>query len=278
MSVIIRWVLTAILLATAPAFSKQRPPDEYLVYKTVGDAELKLHLFRPEGDESNMKRPCVVFFFGGGWVGGTPRQFYSYCEFFNSLGFVAVSAEYRVKKVHNSTPFESVQDARSAIRWVRANAEKLGVDPSRIIASGGSAGGHLAACTGVISGHEESGEADDISSVPNAMILFNPVLDTTEAGYGLSKVGEERKTDISPCHHVSGGKPPCIVFHGMADQTVPYENAERFVRLMKEAGNDCELKGYEGRDHGFFCRGKFIKTDRPIIYEQIKKWNNDQNN
>lgn len=76
-----------------------------------------------------------------------------------------------------------------------------------------------------------------VSSAPNAMILFNPVVDTTEKGYGVGSVGHHRKTEISPCHHVRNGLPPTLLSHGTADGTVPFENAERFARLMQEAGN-----------------------------------------
>ena len=266
----IGFILT-LLAAALPTSAKQRQPDKLPVYKTVAnDQQLRLHIFNPEGFDVKDKRPCVVFFFGGGWVGGNPQQFYPYCIFFNSLGFVAISAEYRVKKIHKTTPFECVADGKSAVRWIREHAQELGVDPDRIIAGGGSAGGHIAVCTGVIDGHNEPGEDLRVSSKPNAMVLFNPVLDTTEKGYGLEKVGEPRKTEISPCHHIRSGIPPVIVFHGTADQTVPFENAERFARLMTEAGNDCTLEAFKERDHGFFCRGEHKMEDLPIIQAKLK--------
>ena len=227
-------------------------PDKVVTYKTIDGVELELHFFEPEGLQSTDKRPAIVFFFGGGWTGGTPKQFFEQARFLADQGMVAMSADYRVKKKHKTTPFECVKDGKSAIRWVRQNANELGVDPNRIAASGGSAGGHVAACTGIVEGFDEAGEDTSISSVPNAMILFNPVLDTTALGYGLSKVGESRQTDISPCHHVRAGIVPTLVFHGTADKAVPFENAERFTRLMKEAGNVCQLESFEGKGHGCF--------------------------
>jgi dipeptidyl aminopeptidase/acylaminoacyl peptidase len=83
------------------------------------------------------------------------------------------------------------------------------------------------------------------------------VVDTTETGYGLAKVGEERKTEISPVHHVRPGLPPTILFHGTADTTVPFENAERFTQLMIAAGNVCELVPFPKRNHGFFNGSAF---------------------
>lgn len=225
-------------------------PDREVVYKTIGEVELKLHVFEPAGHQASDQRPAIVFFFGGGWNGGTPQQFYEQSRALADRGMVAMSAEYRVKSRNGTSPFECVKDGKSAIRWVRQHA--VGVDPNRIVASGGSAGGHVAACSGVIQGCEEQGEDLSVSSVPNAMILFNPVLDTTARGLGLRQVGEDRQTEISPCHHVKADIVPTIVFHGTADTTVPFENAERFTRLMKEADNVCQLGAFEGQKHGFF--------------------------
>lgn len=247
--------MALLLMFTCTAFAKEKiTPDKQVVYK----AELKLHIFNPKGHKSIDKRPAIVFFFGGGWMGGTPRQFYQQAKNFADLGFVAMSAEYRVINKHKTTPFECVKDGKSAVRWIRQHAAKLGVDPDRIVSAGGSAGGHVAACTGVIPGHDEEGEDLSISSLPNAMILYNPVIDTTEKGYGLARVGEERKTDISPCHHVRKGIPPTLVFHGTADTTVPFENVERFTKLMKDAGNKCILVPFEKKGHGFF-NGSFFR-------------------
>lgn len=227
-------------------------PDKLVTYKVIDGVELKLHCFEPQGHQLSDQAPAIVFFFGGGWSGGDPKQFYEQARGLAELGMVAMSAEYRVKSRNKTTPFECVKDGKSAIRWVRQNAEQLGIDPNRIVASGGSAGGHIAACTGMIQGLEEAGEDLSISSAPNAMILFNPVLDTTAKGYGLSKVGKARQTEISPCHHVRQGMVPTLLFHGTADTTVPFENANRFAKLMNEAGNCCQLEAFNGKGHGFF--------------------------
>jgi len=164
---------------------------------------------------------------------------------------VAIAAEYRIRSKHGTTPFECVADGKSAIRYVRAHAKELGVDPSKIIASGGSAGGHVAACTAIIRDFDEEAEDKAISSKPNVLVLFNPVIDTTERGYGAEKLKGQTET-LSPVHHVLSGLPPTIIFHGTADTTVPFENVERFCRKMHEVGNRCELVPFEGMKHGFF--------------------------
>ena len=267
-------LMFASLFALIPvlAFASDYQPDEERVYKAISDVELKLHLFKPADLQASDKRPAIVFFFGGGWSGGHPKQFYQQADFFAEQGFVCFSAEYRVRSRNRTTPFECVKDGKSAIRWVREHAAELGVDPNRIVASGGSAGGHVAACTGVIEGCEEAGEKLEISSIPNAMILFNPVLDTTEKGYGAKRFKPEQKTDLSPCHQVRKGIVPTLLLHGTADKAVPFENAERFARLMKEAGNECRLVPFEGKGHGFF-NSKFFRprTKDLTTYEQCTK-------
>ena len=256
------------MMAFSAMAAEQITPDQIVTYKKVGGVELKLHVFKPGGHQASDKRPAVVFFFGGGWSGGTPKQFYEQSRFLANHGMVAFAAEYRVSNVHKTSPYECVKDGKSAIRWVREHAAQWGVDPERIVSSGGSAGGHVAACTGVIQGFEEEGENAEISSVPNAMVLFNPVIDTTAKGYGAQRFQKGKETELSPCHHVSKGIVPTIVFHGTEDQTTPFENVERFTRLMKEAGNACVLVPFEGRRHGFFNGSFFRPRSNGVDYSE----------
>jgi acetyl esterase/lipase len=168
---------------------------------------------------------------------------------------VAISAEYRVKSRHGTTPFECVADGKSAVRYLRQHADELGIDPDRLVAAGGSAGGHVAACTATIPGYDEEGEDISISSRPNALVLFNPVVDTTKLGYGANRFDGD-PTVLSPVHHVTAGLPPTIIFHGTADTTVPFENVERFSEKMHAAGNDCTLVPFQNKKHGFFNDGR----------------------
>jgi acetyl esterase/lipase len=237
-----------------------------VVYKTVGDVSLRLHVFEPKASsaDASARRACIVFFFGGGWRSGTPKQFYPHCKYFATRGVVAMAAEYRVRNTHGTTPAECVKDGRSAVRWIRVHADDLGVDPKRIIAGGGSAGGHVAVCTAMECAVDEEGDPN-VSADPNALVLFNPVLDTTRERFRDTAVGGDVRV-MSPVHHVASGMPPTIIFHGTADTTVPVEDAQRFTELMRETGNTCELVLFEGESHGFFnySRSKeiFNKTVR----------------
>lgn len=244
-------------------------PDKTVTYKEIDGVELKLDCFLPKGHKMSDQASAVLFFFGGGWNGGTPKQFYQQARSLADRGMVAMSADYRVKSRNKTTPFECVADGKSAVRWVRQHAGELGIDPDRIVAAGGSAGGHVAACTGVIEGAESPDEDLAVSSVPNAMILFNPVLDTSNKGYGSGKFSKERATEISPCHHVRPGIVPTLIFHGTADKTVPFENANRFAQLMAQANNRCQLEAYNKAGHGFFNGVFFRKKTKDLSwYEQ----------
>lgn len=224
--------------------------SEKFVYKTVDNSELEMTVYIPER-KSTVALPAIVFFFGGGWVGGTPDHFKQQAEYFASRGVVTICPDYRVKSRQGTSPFESVKDARSAMRYVRANAEKLGIDAKRIVAAGGSAGGHLAACTAIIDEINEDSDDLTVSAQPMALVLFNPVVDTGARGYGSEKV-KGREFEISPVHHITPGLPPALLMHGKKDTTVPYENAVRFKSIMTQEGNACKLKGYCKQKHGFF--------------------------
>jgi len=246
---------------------KTYPPKmdgcKQLTYKTIGDTKLDLYVFSPK---ESVKAPAIVFFFGGGWQNGTPQQFEVQCRELAARGMVAMTADYRVASRQGVKPTSCVADARSAVRWIRTHADQLGVDPNRIAAAGGSAGGHIAACTAFIDEFDEKSEDQSISARPNALILFNPalVLAPIEGfdakGFG-TRVPEERlgtnPKNISPAHHIAKDAPPTIIFHGTQDTTVPFDSAEAFTKIMKDFGNRCELKAYDGQKHGFFNNERF---------------------
>jgi acetyl esterase len=234
------------------------------LYKEIDGHELYLHFFFPDGHDSQKDRkPAMVFFFGGGWVGGTPKQFYPQCESLADRGMVAISAEYRVRSRHQTTPFECVKDGKSALCWVRKHAAKLGIDPDRIGAGGGSAGGHVAAAVATAPGLNEEKEDLSVSCLPNALVLFNPVYDNGPEGFGYAKV-KDRYKEISPIHNLREGMPPTIVFLGAEDKLIPVSTGEKFRDEMRKLGNRSELFVYPGQLHGFFNPGKpgdyFSKT------------------
>ncbi|MBL8233637.1 MAG: alpha/beta hydrolase fold domain-containing protein [Bryobacterales bacterium] len=235
------------------------------VYKRAGDVTLKLWIFSPANHNANAKKPAIVFFFGGGWTGGSPGQFQQHAKMLAERGMVAITADYRVASRHQVKVADCIRDAKSAIRYVRANAARLGIDPNRIAAGGGSAGGHLAAATGVVEGFDEPKEDSKVNSRPNALVLFNPALVLAESvEAGIDAAAEQKLAprfgaaprEVSPFHQMKKRPPPTIIFHGKADTTVPYRTAEAFVARCEALGGKCELAGYDGQQHGFFNHGR----------------------
>jgi len=277
----------ALVLAIASARAQEQQPVEKAtradknaplqlegahteIYKTVGNVKLAIYIFEPKGHKAGDHSPAIIFFFGGGWTSGTPKQFEQQCRYLASRGMVAMTADYRVFSRQGTLAVKCVEDAKSAIRWVRANAKRLGVDTKRIVAAGGSAGGHIAACAGLITDFDAVGEDKSVSSVPNALVLFNPAIALAPIkGQEPVKVGRLEKLEnrlgtkpeqLSPLHHVHPGAPPTLVLHGKADNLVPYRTVEAFAEAMKKAGNRCELIGYDGEGHGFFNYGRGNNT------------------
>lgn len=215
---------------------------EKVLYKNTPQEDMYLYLLRPQG-KTKKALPAIVYFTGGGWVSGDVYGQIPNPAWFRDHSIIGIEADYRIKSRHGTSPIECIEDAKSAIRYIRAHAKELGIDPNRIIAAGGSAGGHLAACTN-LDGGNAPGEDLKISSKPNALVLHNPVL-----GEGFGNEFFTAHPEFSPILHVKKGWPPTILSNGTKDKTTPFEVAEKFTRLMKEAGNVCELIPVKDADH-----------------------------
>lgn len=242
------------------------------IYKSIDGIDLKAYIFNPPNHQKSDERPAIIFFFGGGWKNGTPAQFIKHCEYLAARGMVAITADYRVFDRHGVQVNECVSDAKSAIRWMRQQADSLGINPNKIIGAGGSSGGHLAASAAIIDGFDASQDDLKISPIPNALVLFNPPLVLAalpEIGFSEVALGQLRKrmgTEpilISPYHHVKSGICPTIIFHGSQDTKVFLMFSEAFCKVMTENGNNCQLLIYEGERHAFFNYGR--KDNGPFI-------------
>ncbi len=236
-------------------------PTRMLPYKKVADQELLLHVFEPEGFQTSDSRGCYLIIHGGGWTGGAPPRMYPFAAHYAKLGLVGISMQYRLHSKKNGVSvFDCVKDARSAVRYIRAHAMELGIDPQKVIVSGGSAGGHLAAATALFGNVNEDGDELKVSPIPNALVLLFPVIDTSKEGYGNEKIGE-RWQELSPVHHVCPGVPPTLIFHGTGDTVTPFAGAKAFHEAMLKAGNRCELDINEGGVHGYLMRNKALYDD-----------------
>ncbi|WP_297095016.1 alpha/beta hydrolase fold domain-containing protein [uncultured Draconibacterium sp.] len=245
------WFETLKEILPEPAHAFQ---PEVVNYKTTKQGSLDLHIFNPEDFSEKQKHPAIVFFFAGGWNLGTPLQFYRECAYYASKGFVAISADYRINYLNHSTPFESVEDAKDAIRWVCANADEWDIDPRRIVAAGASAGGHLAAATGTL---REEGAND---CKPNLLLLYYPVIDNSENGYGPDTIRSNYQK-ISPLHNIDSETPPALFILGTEDPYIPVNTAKVFQARMEENGVECELHLIEGAGHPIFYYSKTLTQE-----------------
>jgi acetyl esterase/lipase len=240
-----------LLLATTLLASASAPDVKTMTYKTIGDRELKIHIHYPPGWKASDSRAVIVFFFGGGWTGGKVEQFQSQAEYFASRGLVAARADYRVKSRDEVTPDKCVEDARSAVRWMRRNAKEMGIDPQKLIASGGSAGGHLAACTMIAKSVEADGDDLSISTIPQAMILFNPVLSFDhEQIIGRINGDKELARKISPTLHLDKTSPPALILFGTKDRLKVF--GDEYWQKAEALGVRADKYLAEGQGHGFF--------------------------
>ena len=225
---------------------------EVLVYKKAGARELRLHIEKPADWKAADKRPAIVLFFGGGWVAGSAEQFRPQSEYFAGRGVVGIRVEYRtIPKGDKGPPLVCCADAKSAMRYVRSHAAELGVDPARIAAAGGSAGGHLAAFTALVAGLDDPADDVKISCKPDALLLFNPVFNNGPGQWGHERVGE-RFREFSPAHNIGKGAPPTCVFLGDSDKLIGVPVLREYEAAMKAVGARCDAHVYPGAPHGFF--------------------------
>jgi acetyl esterase/lipase len=225
-------------------------PTEVIPYKQVGDVELNLHVFRPKGSDKADPLPAYVLIHGGGWRSNNAKHFYPYANSLVEHGYVGISVEYRlVNAKQKTTVFDCVKDTRAAIRYIRANADQLGIDPKRIAVGGGSAGAHLAAGTALFQGIDHDDEDLTVSCRPDAIVLLFGVLDTSPEGYGNKLIGEDWQT-ISPRHQIRKGMPPTLIFHGDQDRVASKPILDAFCDKLKANEVPYELVLEEGGQHG----------------------------
>ena len=245
--------VTGNLAETNEATPLSLPGSEPFVFKKVGDGELRLHVVKPKEWKATDKRPCLVTFFGGGWSSGTPAKSITYAKWAAKYGLVGVAPDYRTRKRFDAKPEDCVADGRAAVRWVQDHGAELGIDPSKIVVQGSSAGGHVAAWTSIPDPVTPETASDPVPNpAPMGLILLWPVTDTGTNGYGGPKRfgnDEARANNLSVTKRMPPKMPPTLVFHGTGDATVKFANSEEFQAKMKANGNDCELIPFPGAPH-----------------------------
>ncbi|NUO81741.1 alpha/beta hydrolase [candidate division KSB1 bacterium] len=264
------------LLCPRLVFAQDRTPaigPVAQVYATIASVALKAYVFRPNQAPRETPLPAVVIFHGGGLYMGEPSWSFGRAEHFAGLGMVAIAAQYRLSNQSTITPLEGMADARAVIRWMRANAATLGINPNLIAAYGSSAGAHLAVSAAIF---DDSTAHEKINAAPNALILVSPAVDLENDKWPQKLLGSRANVStISPAAHVRKGLPPTLILQGDTDTVTPLAGAQLFYERMRAAGNRCELQVYSGVGHLFTPAGirddGWPQPDPKIQAEALKK-------
>lgn len=222
---------------TSTETSNKKPEVKVYPYHESGSENLVLEVYTPKGLKKNSEAvPGIIMFHGGGWRGGNRSQFKFLCDYFARRGLVTATVTYTLGKGKE----KCVQDAITAIRWFKENSDRLGVDPNRIIAGGGSAGGHISLLATTNPGLNPSKNKEDTDTSVVAYLLFNPALIIKDA------------PEVNFMEHVSSELSPSISFFGDKD-TKWLKGWDAAMEKMKSLGvNNVEYFQAEGESHAFF--------------------------
>jgi len=287
-------LLTSMCLAQADSASFAAELFRYnvepnIVYHTANNYQNKLDVYMPAN--ASAPTPVVVVIHGGGWVEGTKEERVLEMMPYLQMGFAAVNVEYRLGR--NSLAPAAVEDCRCALHWVFANAKKFNFDPTRVVLQGGSAGGHLALMTGMLTPaagfDRECRSSQDnywsanpgTSADPRVAAIVNwfgitDVLDeihgSNAKGYAVVWLGDQPNADeiakrVSPINYVTGDVPPIITIHGNKDSLVPYEHAVRLHKALDAAKVPNQLYTVAGANHG-----GFTYEQNQLAWEGIRKF------
>jgi acetyl esterase/lipase len=251
--VVVVGVLAVLILASFPE-------ETGVVYGEAGGKSLLLDVYRPAGLKTI--RPGVILIHGGGWVEGDKSAMRDMANKFAKAGYVAISVGYRLAKDDASRYPAQVDDVRRAVRWVRANANRLGVDPNRLGAFGPSAGGHLVAMLGTTD-EPEQGVSSRVTCVVDCCgpsdftDKSSPALGPVIAHLVPNLFGKTRLQapdaykDASPVHHADARSAPTLIIHGTADDIVPIDQSRRLRDALQKAGVEVKLVEIPGEGHVF---------------------------
>lgn len=245
----------AAYLGGLSAEGKKRGYQEF-TYKKTPEGEPRMYVLTPAGWAATDRRPALLFFSGGGWTGTNVFSCAKVAEHFARLGVVVGLADYRVRKHHGVTPDKCVEDARSAVRWLRANCQDLGVDPRRVIVGGGSAGGHIAACTAIPVAPNSLSDDLRVSCAPDGLLLYYPVaslVDGRRANGFKRLLGPDVALKLSPVRQATKAWPTTVLLTGTAD--IELANGILLHDKARAAGATFEVYVIEGGGHGVISTG-----------------------
>jgi len=248
-------MLVSLLAALAPAalaVAAEDPfPPRVQTYKRLGDVSLDVHLTFPSDGTPARPRPVAVLFYGGGWGVNAVESGVPLAHYLADRGFAVVQPDLREPGT-SAGPIQvgQAEDGRSAVRWVRAHAPELGVDPERLVVFGASSGGHVAASTMMARAADAETADLGVSTVPQAMVLFNPILDLESEHFVTDLgLGSETAARLSPLRHLGAESPPSLVLFGSEDPILSHGQA--WWQKAGRVGARAERYLAEGEGHGF---------------------------
>lgn len=281
----VRWPIVALVGLAAPALAQTPPAVEVdIVYGEVGDAELKLDLARPAGPGPF---PAVVLLHGGGWRTGNKQDVRGWLPFLAAQGYVAASVGYRLAP--GAVFPAQLEDAKTAVRFLRTHAKKYAINPEQVGAIGWSAGGHLAALLGTTdkaAGFEGSLYPDQSSRVQAVVDFFGPA---DLAGFAKNELAQtgmigpfigaryakkpEAHERASPVNYVTRDDPPFLILHGTRDRVVPIEQSRELAARLAKAGVPVEVVEVADEGHGFTGKADAEATRKTLKFlaERLKK-------
>ena len=243
--------------------SANAPEGEVHIYKQEGDTVREMEIFFPKDHDPAMRAvPGIIMFHGGGWGGGHRKQFYYLCHYFSTRGLVAATVTYTLAPKANTEKARGTEsrkrvcitDAKSAIRWFKQNADKLGIDPRKIITGGGSAGGHISLLATTNPGLNDPTDPKEYDTTVVAYLLFNPALSAADA----------KDSEVDFLQHLKNDLSPAIVFFGSEDKWLKngWKSATAKISSLNIA-DSVDVRIADGQGHGFFNRQPW--TDVTLI-------------
>ena len=236
-----------------------------VVFGTGGRRDLHCDVYRPPGSQG--RAPAVLLVHGGGWRSGDRTQLQGYGILLGRAGYVCVASEYRL--IPEAPWPAQIHDVKAALRWMRANADELGIDPHRIAVEGNSAGAHLALLAagtpGVAAFEGDGGNPDEATDVAAAIGVYAPTLfshgATARGAVTLAALidagSEEAASAASPLSHVTAEFPPTMLIHGTDDELVPVHASIVMYEALAESGVPTELHLYAEQRHAFDATPEF---------------------
>jgi acetyl esterase/lipase len=277
--------LAALFITGAARAQTKDGIERDIVYTKVGDRELKLDLARPT--EGTRPFPCVVCVHGGGWRMGNKRDVRTWLSFLAREGYVAASIGYRLAP-DDRFPAQ-IEDCKTAVRFLRANADKYGIEKERFGALGYSAGGHLVCLLGVTdesAGFDGTAYPKESSKVQAVVDYFGPTdlsrfaKDDSAQRSVLAPLLGMKYADkpsvyekASPINHVTKCAPPFLIFHGTKDGIVPIEQSRRLAEKLKDVQVPVKLVEVPDEGHGWdgLVNGQTTRETLKFLNETLKK-------